>query len=179
MSRRICRTALAAVVIGWLSIGVASATPIVVGQWTWTDDEFLGSIFDVTNSSGTPLVYPSLDLLVPDQGWQSGSFTNIVVTLTPVGSCPVAQDCWVSIDDIDAGLQGVNLDIVDTTAVSSATLSLQFRGQTLTSTISTLGDGGSLIYEFTPAQQVPEPASLALTALGGAAWLVRRRRPGA
>lgn len=181
MNRRLMKMVLATLMVGFVSIGTASAAPIVVGTWTWTDlgelDGIpLGSEFAVTNSSQAPLQHPSLDPLAPGQGWQAGAFTNIVVTLTPVGACPVPTDCSVTIQDLGAGISGFNLEFVDTLAVASATLSLDFLGQTLTSTIWAVGDGGLLIYDFTLAQ-APEPASLVLVTLGGAAWLVRRRRP--
>ncbi len=180
MNRRLMKTVLTTLMVGFVSMGTASAAPIVVGTWTWTDLgelDFipLGSEFAVTNSSQAPLQHPSLDPLAPGQGWQPGDFTNIVVTLTPVGACPVLVDCSVTIADIGAGSVDVNLDFVDTLAVASATLSLDFLGQTLTSTISAVGGGGLLIYDFTPAQ-VPEPAGLALVSLGSAAWLATRRQ---
>lgn len=180
MKRRLMKTVLATLVVGFVSVGTASAAPIVVGQWTWTEEDFgLGpeAVFTVTNFSNVP-AEPAQDLppIVPvPSGWQPGDFTNIFVTLTPSGSCPVALDCSVTILDIDEGLSAFNLESVDSSAVASATLTLQFLGQTLTSTINAAGDGGLLVYEFTPTQ-VPEPASLALVSLGSAAWFAKRRR---
>ncbi len=178
MTRRKCRTLIAAILVGLVSSAGASAEPIVVGQWTWTHDEVFGSLFTVTNSSDAPAeVSPGVPPIAAPPGWRSGDFTSLLVTLTvpPSTACPVLVDCSVTIADVGVGLSDFNLEFVDTLAVASATLSLEFLGRTLASTITTLGDGGLLTYDFTPAE-VPEPVTLALVALGGVAWLARRRR---
>lgn len=178
MIRRMVESLLAALAAAVASVATASAAPIVVGQWTWTGEDFGAgpeAVFTVTNSSAVPLAFPSLESLAPGQGWQSGTFTNIVITLTPVDACPVLNDCSVTIADIAPGASDFNLEMVELATVVSATLSLDFLGQMLTSTISRVGDGGLLIHDFTPAPApVPEPMSVALFVLGSAAWLTRR-----
>jgi len=178
MTLLIRRTLFAAAIVLLVSPRPAAADSLTIGEFLYDTDAVLGPVFTVENFSDAAIT-------------GGGSFTDIVLRL--YSGATDLQD--ISLDSLDAGLT-LDTSFYDLSQVSfdSAVLALTFSlpGAIDVAPLISLkfdvdatdpdnpfffGNSANAFISFTPAQSVPEPSTLLLTACG-VAVVVRRRASG-